>query len=273
MRAAPSPPTAAAAVAQLLGLRAGRSVLPAAACPRHVAHVPPPGVAAAERQQRRQQRRARLASAAATPEEGQQGWSLEVAGSRQQHQRPDLHVVLVHPQIPQNAGNVARTCAAVNVGLHLVAPLGFELDSAKLKRAGLDYWPAVCVDVHPSWAAFLEFWRQRPGPKQLVGYSKFARRHYAAEGLYPAGTSTWLMFGAETTGLPEEAHAAATDMVKIPMSERYVRSLNLATSVGIGVMEVLRQKDGAVLPEDAEAAAPGGAAATVAAALAAAAAP
>jgi hypothetical protein len=126
----------------------------------------------------------------------------------------------------------------------------------------------------------------------LTGYSKFAQHHYAAEGLYPGGTATWLMFGAETTGLPEEAHHAATHMAKIPMSERYVRSLNLATSVGeyftvvdwlhqgnavgcacaggrqasmrhsatptpedtlcagIGVMEVLRQKDGAVLPED-----------------------
>ncbi|KAL4427469.1 hypothetical protein ABPG77_000758 [Micractinium sp. CCAP 211/92] len=205
------------------------------------------------------------AAAPASPQaDGELGGAGKEGAAEQQHQRPDLHVVLVHPQIPQNAGNVSRTCAAVNVGLHLVAPLGFQLDSTKLKRAGLDYWPAVCVDVHPSWAAFLEFWQQQPGPKQLVGYSKFARRHYASEGLYPAGTSTWLMFGAETTGLPEEAHAAATDMVKIPMSERYVRSLNLATSVGIGVMEVLRQKDGPVLPEDAEAAAAGAeAAATI----------
>jgi hypothetical protein len=146
------------------------------------------------------------------------------------------------------------------------------------------------VDVHDSWQAFLEFWQQQEGPKQLVGYSKFARQHYASDGLYPRGTATWLMFGAETTGLPPEAHDAATHMVKIPMSEQHVRSLNLATSAGkpaclflrcivpgashvgwslhtrithswqpirgvcpagIGVMEVLRQKDGAVLPGDA----------------------
>lgn len=167
----------------------------------------------------------------------------------------------------------------------------------RLKRAGLDYWPAVCVDVHPSWDAFYAHWQAQPGPKQLVGYTKFASQHYASEGLYSGGGSgaTWLMFGAETTGLPDEAHGAATALVKIPMSETYVRSLNLATSVGawwqrvcagrpgagaatgpaarllpqptcclpcasrrrhppchtgIGVMEVLRQKDGAVLPED-----------------------
>ncbi|PRW56467.1 S-adenosyl-L-methionine dependent tRNA rRNA methyltransferase [Chlorella sorokiniana] len=218
-----------------------------------LAHPAPQGVLAAARQRRRVQR---LAAA----EEGQQqqqqqdDWSIGLAGGRQQHQRPDVHVVLVHPCIPQNAGNVARTCAATNVGLHLVGPLGFELDSKKLKRAGLDYWNSVCVDVHPSWDAFYEYWQQQPGPKQLVGYSKFAKHHYAAEGLYPPGTSTWLMLGAETTGLPPEAHAAATQLVKIPMANfQFVRSLNLATSAGIGVMEVLRQKDGAVLPEDAAA--------------------
>lgn len=93
------------------------------------------------------------------------------------------------------------------------------------------------------------------------GFTKFATQHYAAEGLYrqPAAggggaPATWLMFGAETTGLPPEAHAAATHLVKIPMSQQHVRSLNLATSVGVGVMEALRQKDGAVLPEDAAAA-------------------
>jgi tRNA(Leu) C34 or U34 (ribose-2'-O)-methylase TrmL len=153
----------------------------------------------------------------------------------------------------------------------------------RLKRAGLDYWPAVCVDVHPGWEAFWEFWQRQEGPKQLVGeagalsawmvlagccstdalclispikkagpllcalscrfchaftlfpspgYTKFASQHYAAEGLYPRNSSTWLMFGAETSGLPPEAHAAATHLVKIPMSEQYVRSLNLATSVG-----------------------------------------
>ncbi|KAI3429592.1 hypothetical protein D9Q98_005678 [Chlorella vulgaris] len=216
---------------------------------RHGPHSEPRGTAHV-RQRRQPHVMMRLAAAAAADQQQQPDWSIAVAGGKQAHQRPDVHVVLVHPQIPQNAGNVSRTCAAVNVGLHLVGPCGFELDSKKLKRAGLDYWPAVCVDVHPSLEAFLQFYEQQPGPKQLVGYSKFAQHHYAAEGLYPGGTATWLMFGAETTGLPEEAHHAATHMAKIPMSERYVRSLNLATSVGIGVMEVLRQKDGAVLPED-----------------------
>jgi hypothetical protein len=65
----------------------------------------------------------------------------------------------------------------------------------RLKRAGLDYWPAVCVDVHPSWQAFLEFYQAQPGPKQLVRYSKLARQHYASDGLY-SGTATWLMCAA-----------------------------------------------------------------------------
>lgn len=87
----------------------------------------------------------------------------------------------------------------------------------------------------------------------MVAFSKFGKKHHATENLYTPGT--WLLFGAETTGLPEEAHQAAIDsggdIVKIPMSNyRHVRSLNLATSVGIGVFEALRQLDGAVLPED-----------------------
>lgn len=183
------------------------------------------------------------------------GQTLVEDGSRLAWQRPDLAVVLVHPQIPQNCGNIARTCAATKVALHLVGPLGFELNDTKLKRAGLDYWSWVAVKVHPDIESFLEFYSGLHGEKSLVAFSKFGDKHYAAEGLYKEqlmdGKRYFLMFGAETTGLPDIAHEAATDIVKIPMHNfEHVRSLNLATSVGIGLFEALRQRDGAeCLPE------------------------
>lgn len=181
------------------------------------------------------------------------GQTLVADGSRLAWQRPDLAVVLVNPQIPQNCGNIARTCAATKVALHLVGPLGFELNDTKLKRAGLDYWDWVAVKVHTDIESFLRFYSGLQGEKSLVAFSKFGDKHYAAEGLYNQanGTRCFLMFGAETTGLPDIAHDAATDVVKIPMHNfEHVRSLNLATSVGIGLFEALRQKDGAdFLPE------------------------
>lgn len=170
-------------------------------------------------------------------------------------QRNDLHVVLVHPQIPQNAGNVARTCAATAVALHLVGPLGFEIDSKKLKRAGLDYWPYVCVRVHPTWQHFQSYFSAQASPKRLLAFSKFGVQHYAAPGMYQPGD--WLLFGAETTGLPPEAHEAAAAsggaVVKIPIIDTHVRSINLSVSAGIGLYEAIRQLDnpqeGATLPE------------------------
>jgi tRNA (cytidine/uridine-2'-O-)-methyltransferase len=193
-------------------------------------------------------------TATSGPPSSEPGWNFVNSGSRREWQRPDLHIVLVNPQIPQNAGNISRTCAAASIALHLVGPMGFELDNAKLKRAGLDYWDWVACKVHPSWDEFYSFFNQLDDPnKRLVGFSKLGTTHHATEGMYPPGT--WLMFGAETTGLPPEAHTAAVEsggaIVKIPMSNyKHVRSLNLATSVGIGVFEALRQLDGAVLPED-----------------------
>lgn len=188
----------------------------------------------------------------------QRTWSATDDGHRRHEwQRDDLHVVLVNPQIPQNAGNVARTCAATSIALHLVAPMGFELDNRKLKRAGLDYWDQVAIAIHPSWQEFFDFIKSLPGRNKLIAFSKFGTCHYATEGLYrgAAWDSTWLLFGAETTGLPPEAHAGVLEsggtVAKIPMANfQHVRSLNLATSVGIGVFEALRQLDGAVLPEN-----------------------
>jgi tRNA (cytidine/uridine-2'-O-)-methyltransferase len=156
------------------------------------------------------------------------------------------------------------------MALHLVAPLGFTIDNAKLKRAGLDYWDYVSFRVHDSIQDFGSYFNALPDPKRLFGFSKFATRHYAASTTTSGNGSSspvvvgtayrkgdWLMFGAETTGLPQEAvdlsvHSGGC-LVKIPMNNyKYVRSLNLATSVGIGVFEAIRQLDGAVLPEDVE---------------------
>lgn len=169
-------------------------------------------------------------------------------------QRPNLAVVLVHPQIPQNTGNIARSCAATGVPLHLVGPLGFQVDDKKLKRAGLDYWSHVCVKVHDSWEAFYEFFQALPGQQRLVGYSVYGDTYYAGpEFSYQGGD--WLLFGAETTGLPMQAHTDIVSsggcLVKIPIQDTYVRSLNQSVCVGVGLFEALRQLDShAVAPRD-----------------------
>ena len=161
-------------------------------------------------------------------------------------QRKDLHVVLVTPKIPGNTGCIARTCAASRVPLHLVAPLGFSLDDAQLKRAGLDYWKSVCVKVHDDWDAFYAYWRELGDERgRLVAFSKFGARPHAEDGAYRPGD--WLLFGAETTGLPDaamEACKATGGVRRIPIDESHVRSLNLSVSCGSGVYEALRQLDG-----------------------------
>ncbi|CEF98916.1 tRNA (cytidine/uridine-2'-O-)-methyltransferase [Ostreococcus tauri] len=160
-------------------------------------------------------------------------------------QRDDLAVVLVEPRIPGNTGCVARSCAAARVPLHLVDPL-FELDDARLKRAGLDYWKSVCVRVHPSWEAFYAYWRGvETTEKRLVGFSKLGARPHAETGAYRRGD--WLLFGSEDKGLREDAMEACRQsggIRRIPIDETHVRSLNLSVSAGIGIYEALRQLDG-----------------------------
>ncbi|CAG9461999.1 unnamed protein product [Pedinophyceae sp. YPF-701] len=174
------------------------------------------------------------------------GPELASLGDGKTYHRADLQVVLVHPQIPQNAGNVARTCAATSVALHLVGPLGFDLSDKNLKRAGLDYWPYVAVAVWEDWDAFYRHWTELPEePRRLIAFTKFARHPHCAPAFrYEKGD--WLLFGAETSGLPEAAHEAARQHgaeVRIPMVERHVRSINLAVSVGVGLYEAVRQLD------------------------------
>ena len=145
-------------------------------------------------------------------------------------------VVLVHPEIPPNTGNIARTCAATKTELHLVEPLGFELSDRYLKRAGLDYWPYVDLQVHKSWAALLATARQQGG--QLIGFSTKGTERYTQIAYQP---QDWLLFGKETAGLTPEMLAACDVTAVIPMAEPGVRSLNLSASVAIGLFEALRQ--------------------------------
>lgn len=138
-----------------------------------------------------------------------------------------LHVVLVEPEIPPNAGNVARLCAATGCALHLVEPLGFRIDDRALKRAGLDYWDAIGVVVHPSLDRFLDAFAARP--RWLL--STRATRTYA-EAAFAHGDA--LIFGKETAGLPQallDAHPERA--LRIPMRPGAVRSINLSTAVGV----------------------------------------
>ncbi|CAM6095712.1 unnamed protein product [Calypogeia fissa] len=178
-------------------------------------------------------------------ENGNQNWTGEIGEVAKAVQRKtDLQVVLVSPQIPGNTGCIARSCAAAAVGLHLVEPMGFEINSAKLKRAGLDYWPYVVVKVHKSWADFSQYFEQQEGDKRLLGFTKTGNiAHTAVK--YRKGD--WLLFGSETEGLPDVATEECVDekhgggLVRIPIDETYVRCLNLSVAAGIGIYEALRQ--------------------------------
>lgn len=150
-----------------------------------------------------------------------------------------LHVVLVHPEIHWNTGNAGRTCLAVGATLHLIEPLGFSLGEREVKRAGLDYWEHVDLRVWSSWAAFE---RELPSFGEPWFFSTHGRQAYWDAPL--ANTNdTVLVFGRETAGLPRELHERyAERFVTLPMDSPHIRSLNLSTSVGIAVYEVLRQR-------------------------------
>lgn len=145
-----------------------------------------------------------------------------------------FHIVLVEPEIPANTGNISRTCAATGAWLHLVKPLGFRIDDRELKRAGLDYWPAVKLEVHEHFGEVREklsgarfFYTSTKG---LVPYTEFRYR--------PGDV---FVFGKETKGLPEELLRENMDcVIRIPMGTA-VRSLNLSNAVAIVLYEALRQ--------------------------------
>lgn len=146
-----------------------------------------------------------------------------------------LNIVLVEPQIPQNTGNVARTCAATGARLHLVGPMGFKVDDAKLKRAGLDYWHLLDINFYVD---LTEFFEKNHGD---FYYFSTKARHVYSDVCYP--DNAYLVFGKETAGLPEKLlHGNPDRCVRLPMISE-ARSLNLSNTVAIGVYEVLRQWD------------------------------
>lgn len=149
---------------------------------------------------------------------------------------PTLNIVLVEPQIPQNTGNIARTCAATGARLHLVEPMGFRVDNAKLKRAGLDYWHLLDITYYNNIDDFFE--KNKDG--NFFYFSTKATKIYS-DVEYP--DNSYLVFGKETAGLPEELlYENQEKCVRLPMIDNSAaRSLNLSNSVAIGVYEVLRQ--------------------------------
>ncbi|MBQ4338794.1 MAG: tRNA (cytidine(34)-2'-O)-methyltransferase [Clostridia bacterium] len=149
---------------------------------------------------------------------------------------PTLNIVLVEPQIPQNTGNIARTCAATGARLHLVEPMGFRVDDAKLKRAGLDYWHLLDITYYDSLEDF--FAKNKDGK---MFYFSTKARHIYSDIEYP--DNCYLVFGKETAGLPEQLLYDNPDScVRLPMiNNSDARSLNLSNSAAIGAYEVLRQ--------------------------------
>ncbi len=147
-----------------------------------------------------------------------------------------VNIVMVEPEIPQNTGNVARTCAATGARLHIVKPMGFTIDDKKLKRAGLDYWHYLDITYYESLDEFLEINKDA----NLFYFTTKAQKAHS-DISYPE--NAFLLFGKETKGLPEELLIKNPERcVRIPMRDT-IRSLNLSNSVAIAVYEVLRQWD------------------------------
>ena len=145
-----------------------------------------------------------------------------------------FNIVLVEPEIPQNTGNIARTCAATGAKLHIVKPMGFEIDDKKLKRAGLDYWHLLGVQYYEN---LFEFFEKTKGSNYYYATTK-ARHTYCDINYSP---DDYILFGKETKGLPEELLVKNKDFcIRIPMISD-ARSLNLSNSVAIVVYEAFRQ--------------------------------
>ena len=146
-----------------------------------------------------------------------------------------LHIALISPRIPPNTGNIARLCAATDTSLHLIEPLGFSVQDADLKRAGLDYWDAVDLWVHPGWRDF----RDAIARERCLYFSAKATQPLTTADFRP---NSVLVFGNETEGMPDrilEKHPE--QCFTIPMQSGKVRSLNLATAAGIVLYEALRK--------------------------------
>lgn len=149
-----------------------------------------------------------------------------------------INIVLLEPEIPQNTGNIVRTCAATGAKLHLIEPFGFTFEDKFLKRAGLDYWDLADISVYKS---FDDFLKKNKGKMDIMLFASTKARHNHTEITY--GDDCWVMFGRESRGIPEEIlHENYDKCIRIPMRAN-TRSLNLANSVAIIVYEYLRQHD------------------------------
>ena len=152
----------------------------------------------------------------------------------------ELNIVLVEPQIPQNAGNIARTCAITGSKLHLVHPLGFKIDEKSVKRAGLDYWDKLEIEEHDSLEKFLE--KYKPEENNMF-FVTTKGKHVYSEPKYKEMDEVFVLFGKETKGLPEDILLKYIDKtIRIPMRPT-LRSLNLSNSVSIVVYDIFRQKE------------------------------
>ena len=151
-----------------------------------------------------------------------------------------LNVVLVEPEIPQNTGNISRTCAAVGAKLHLVYPLGFSISEKAVKRAGLDYWDKLEIEEHDSFKVFLE--KYKPEENNMF-FVTTKGKHVYSEPNYKEMDEVFVLFGKETKGLPEDVLLKYIDKtIRIPMRPT-LRSLNLSNSVSIVVYDIFRQKE------------------------------
>ena len=150
---------------------------------------------------------------------------------------PSLHIILVEPEIHWNTGNIGRTTLAAGADLHLVEPLGFSLEDRYLRRAGLDYWPRVRLHVWPSWDAIE---KKLPELGEPFFFTAQAERLYW-DVKYPDNVA--LVFGRESVGLPKDLLARhAERSVRVPMVEPNLRSVNLSTTAGLAMFEVVRQR-------------------------------
>lgn len=148
----------------------------------------------------------------------------------------DINIVLLEPQIPQNTGNIARTCAATGASLHLIRPMGFEVDDKKLKRAGLDYWDQLDITYYED---IDDFFRRNPEANVYYFSTKALNKYTDVN--YPK--RVFLMFGREDAGLPEELLLKNRELcVRLPMRND-LRSLNLSNTAAVAVYEVLRQRN------------------------------
>lgn len=145
----------------------------------------------------------------------------------------NLNIVLYQPEIPQNTGNIARTCVLTNSTLHLIKPMGFKIDDKQVKRAGLDYWSELKLEIHESYEEFMK----KYGDKRIYLATTHGGEHYD-EVSFKEGD--FIMFGRETSGVPEEVHNAH-EGIRVPMIKTSTRSLNLSNTVAIIAYEALRQ--------------------------------